>query len=160
DRGHVHLPRQQDVLPRLRHRPIHRTHHQDRPVHLRRPRDHVLHVVGVPRTVHVRIVPLRRLVLHVARRDRQDLRRIPPPLARRGLRHPVVGHVLRPPPLVGRYLRQRRRQRRLPVVHVPDRPHVHMRLGALELRLGHCSPPIPGSLSRSKLASGIEPLTS
>src|SRR3989440_93527 len=56
DRRHVHLARQQDVLPRLRHRPIHRRHHQDRPVHLRRPRDHVLHVVGVARAVHVRVV--------------------------------------------------------------------------------------------------------
>ena len=59
DVGHVHLARQQDVLPRLRHRPVRRRHHQDRAVHLRRARDHVLHVVGVPRAVHVRVVPLR-----------------------------------------------------------------------------------------------------
>src|SRR3989449_1178312 len=39
-----------------------------------------LHVVGVPRAVHVRVVPVRRGVLHVRRRNRQDLRRIPPPL--------------------------------------------------------------------------------
>src|SRR2546425_3754202 len=42
---HVHLPRQQHVLPRLRHRPVVRRHHHNRPVHLRRPRDHVLDVV-------------------------------------------------------------------------------------------------------------------
>src|SRR6266478_4372351 len=77
---HVHLPRQQNVLPRLRHRPVHRRHHENRPVHLGRPRDHVLHVVGVPRAVHVRVVPIRRGVLHVRRRDRQDLRRIAPSL--------------------------------------------------------------------------------
>ena len=34
-------------------------------------------------------------------------------------------------------LRDRRRQRRLAVVHVPDRPHVHVRLRPLELALGH-----------------------
>src|SRR2546427_708103 len=70
DVRHPPLPRQQNVLPRLRHRPVRRAHHQDRPVHLRRPGDHVLDVVRVPRTVHVRVVPLRRLVLHVADRDR------------------------------------------------------------------------------------------
>src|ERR1041384_5888132 len=117
DRRHVHLPRQQNVLPRLRHRPVHGRDDQDRPVHLRRPRDHVLHVVGVPRAVHVRVVPVRRGVLHARRRNRQDLRRIPPPLRFRRLRHLVVRHVGRQP-FVRRHLRQRRRQRRLPVVHV------------------------------------------
>src|SRR6266516_4264557 len=136
DRRHVHLPRQQDVLPRLRHRPVHRTHHQDRPVHLRRPRDHVLHVVGVPRTVHVRVVPVLRRIFHVRRRDRQDLRRVAPPLRLRRLRHLIVGHVGRQP-LVRRHLRQRRRQRRLPVIHVPNRPHVHVRLRPLKLCLSH-----------------------
>src|SRR5437899_2063999 len=139
DRRHVHLPRQQNVLPRLRHRPVHRTHHENRPVHLRRPRDHVLHVVGVPRAVHVRIMALFRRVLHVARRDRQDLRRVAPPLRLARLRHLVVGHVGRQP-LLRRYLRQRRRQGRLPVVHVPNRPHVHVRLGPLKLGLGHGIP--------------------
>src|SRR5207247_1147351 len=124
NRRHVHLPRQQNVLPRLRHRPVDGRDDQDRPVHLRRPRDHVLHVVGVPRAVHVRVVPVRRGVLHVRRRNRQDLRRIPPPLRFRRLRHLVVRHVGREP-FVRRHLRQRRRQRRLPVVHVPNGPHVH-----------------------------------
>src|SRR3989449_899535 len=131
-----HLPRQQNVLPRLRHRPVDGRDDQDRPVHLRRPRDHVLHVVGVPRAVHVRVVPVRRGVLHVRRRNRQDLRRIPPSLRFRRLRHLVVRHVGREP-FVRRHLRQRRRQRRLPVVHVPNRAHVHMRLGPLKLCLGH-----------------------
>src|SRR5260221_659043 len=76
---HIHLPRQQHVLPRLRHRPVHRAHHENPAVHLRGPRDHVLDVVGVPRAVHVRVVPIRRAVLHVRRRNRQDLRAIPPP---------------------------------------------------------------------------------
>src|SRR3989454_356552 len=136
DRRHVHLPRQQNVLPRLWHRPVDGRDDQDRPVHLRRPRDHVLHVVGVPRAVHVRVVPVRRGVLHVRRRNRQDLRRIPPPLRFRRLRHLVVRHVGREP-FVRRHLRQRRRQRRLPVVHVPNGPDVHVRLRPLKLCLGH-----------------------
>src|SRR5260370_62160 len=125
DRRHVHLPLQQTVLPRLRHRPVHRPHHQNRPAHLRRPRDHVLHVVGVPRTVHVRVVPVLGRVLHLARPDRPNLRRVAPPLPLRRLRHLILAPVL-PQALVRRHLRQRRRQRRLPVVHVPDRPHVHV----------------------------------
>ena len=34
------------------------------------PGDHVLHVVRVPRAIDVRVVPVRRLVLHVRHRDR------------------------------------------------------------------------------------------
>ena len=34
--------------------------HQNRAVHLRRSRDHVLHVVGMPRAVHVRVVAVLR----------------------------------------------------------------------------------------------------
>src|SRR5215475_549711 len=37
-------------------------------------RDHVLHVVGVPGAVHVRVVTLRALVLHVRRGDRDPAR--------------------------------------------------------------------------------------
>ncbi len=62
------------MLVRLRHRPVRRRHHQDRPVHLRRSRDHVLDVVPVPRHVHVRIVPLVRLVLHMRNVDRDPAR--------------------------------------------------------------------------------------
>src|SRR5207248_447886 len=55
---HAYLPRQQDVLPCLRHRPIGGRHHHDRAIHLRRARDHVLDVVGVARTIHMRVMPL------------------------------------------------------------------------------------------------------
>src|SRR6266571_4456816 len=157
DPRHPHLPRQQNVLPRLRHRPVRRRHHQDRPVHLRRTRDHVLHVVRVPRTVHVRVVPVLRLVLHVRRRDRD------PPLP---LLRSVVDRVERPHRhfrelLVQRH-RDRRRQRRLPVIHVPDRPHVHVRLRPLEFLLGHLDPPLtaarstrrPRSSSRAPWSAG------
>ena len=134
DRGNAHLARQQDVLARLGHRAVRRRHHQDRPVHLRRARDHVLDVVRVTRAVHVRVVPVRRLVLHVRRVDRDAAL----PLFGR-----VVDLVVRPVLHLrvrrGQDLRDRRRQRRLPVVHVPDRPDVHVRLRPVELLLRHLS---------------------
>src|SRR3984885_12817603 len=74
DVRHTHLARQQDVLARLWHRAIGRRYHQDRAVHLRRSRDHVLHVVRVPGAVHVRVVTLAALVLHVRGRDRDPTR--------------------------------------------------------------------------------------
>src|SRR5712691_9184832 len=129
---HVHLPRQQHVLPRLRHRPVVRRHHQDRPVHLGRPRDHVLDVVRVPRTIDMRVVPVRRLVLHVAHRDRDP----PLPLLRRIVDRPEVPHR-HPAVLRVQHLRDRTRQRRLPVIDVPYRPYVHVRLRPIKLRLGH-----------------------
>ena len=137
DLRHVHLAGEQDVLARLRHRAVDRAHHEDRAVHLRGTRDHVLHVVGVARAVDVRVVALRRLVLDVRRRDRQDLRRIATALRLRRLRDLVVGDVLGAVALVGRHLRERRRQRRLAVVDVADRADVHMRLVPLELCLCH-----------------------
>ncbi len=130
-RRHFHLPRQQHVLPCLGHGPVRRAHHQDRPIHLGRARDHVLDVVRVPRAVHVRVVPLVRLVLHVGDGDRDAplplLRRLVDLVERREVRLPL--HRQR--------LRDRRRQRRLPVVHVTNRPHVHVRLVSYELLLGH-----------------------
>ena len=124
DVGHAHLAGQQDVLARLRHRPVDRRHHQDGAVHLRGARDHVLHVVRVARAVHVRVVPVRRRVLHVGGGDGQDLGRVAAALALRRLRHLVVGDRRLRPALVGRNLRQRRRQRRLAVVDVTDRAYV------------------------------------
>src|SRR5207249_6419802 len=52
-------------------------------------------------------------------------------------------------------LRDRRGERGLTVVDMTDRPHVHVRLGALELLLGHCSLSL-----LVEPTSGIEPETS
>ena len=131
DVGHPHLARQQDMLARLRHRPIGRRHHQNRPVHLRRPRDHVLDVVGVPRAVHVRVVALGRLVLHVRRVDRDAARLF----LRRRIDLIVVLRL--PAKLLRQHVRHRRRQRRLAVIHVPNRAHVHVRLGSLKFAFCH-----------------------
>mmetsp|Transcript_25117 Transcript_25117/g.77510 ORF Transcript_25117/g.77510 Transcript_25117/m.77510 type:complete len:223 (-) Transcript_25117:26-694(-) len=125
-RRNAHLPRQQNVLSRLRHGPVRRRHHQDRAVHLRRAGDHVLDVVGVPRAVYVRVVPRLRLVL--------DVRRVNRDLPRALLGRLVDVFVRRElgAPLFREHLRDRRRQRRLPVVHVTNRPHVHVRLRPVE----------------------------
>jgi hypothetical protein len=78
-------------------------------------------------------VPLRRLVLDVRRRDRDA----PLALLRRLVdlveRHELGESLLRLD------LRDRRRQRRLPVIDVPDRTDVHVRLRPLEFGLRHCS---------------------
>ena len=71
---HFDLAGQQDVLAGLGHRAVGRRDHQDRAVHLGRPGDHVLDVVGVPRAVHVGVVPRLGLVLDVRDGDRDAAR--------------------------------------------------------------------------------------
>ena len=131
DRRHAHLPRQQDVLPGLRHRPVGGRDHQDRPVHLRGTGDHVLDVVGVPRAVDVRVVPVAGLVLDVRGVDRDPAR-----LLLRRLVDLVVRREMRPARL-RQHLGDRRRQRRLAVVDVTDRPDVAVRLRPRKLFFGH-----------------------
>src|SRR5690606_22692242 len=178
DVRNIHLTSQKNVLPRLRHPTIRRTHHQNRTDHLRRPSDHVLHVVGVSRTVHMRIVTLVRLILHMRRRNRNP----PLPLLRR-LVNLDVRNVTRQT-LRRLNPRDRSRQRRLPMIHMPDRPHILVRLRPLKLRLRHGSlemfPLLNGPRAESgggdpnatvrpgpcgagggqELATGIEPVTS
>ncbi len=83
------------------------------------------------RTVHVRVVPVRRLVLDMRRRDRDPAR-----LLLRRLVNLVERREFRAPRL-RQDLRDRRRQRRLAVVNVANRSHVAVRLRSLEFRLSH-----------------------
>ena len=69
DVRYTHLTGQKNVLPGLRHRAIISADHQNRPVHLGRPGNHVLDIVCMPRTVHMGIMPVVRLILHVGRGD-------------------------------------------------------------------------------------------
>ena len=134
DVGHAHLAGEQDVLARLRHRAVGGRHHQDRAVHLRGARDHVLDVVGMARAVDVGVVTVLRLVLHVRSGDRDAalllLRSVVDLLEARRL----------PADLLGQDLGDRRGKRRLPVVDVTDGADVDVRLVALELLLRHCGP--------------------
>ena len=116
----------------LRHRAVSSVHNQDRAVHLRCARDHVLHVVGVAWAVNVRVVALVALILNVRCRNRNTAR-----LFFRRLVNLVIRHeVLR------KHLRHRRRQRRLSMVHVTNRSNVTVRLVALEFFLRHVLVPL------------------
>ena len=131
DVGHLHLAGQQDVLARLGHRAVGGGHDQDRAVHLGGAGDHVLDVVRVARAVDVGVVAGVGLVLDVGDRDRD------PPLALLGRVVDRVERAVLRLTLEGEVLRDRRRQARLAVVDVADRADVDVRLGALELLLGH-----------------------
>ncbi len=132
-RGYADLAGQQHVLTGLRHRAVGGGDHEDRAVHLRSTRDHVLHVVGVTGAVDVRVVPVLGLVLHVRDRDRDAAL----PLLRRlvDLVEGREGVQLRM--VVVQHLRDRRGQSGLPVVDVADGADVDVRLSPLELGLRH-----------------------
>ena len=133
DVGHAHLARQQDVLAGLGHGAVGGGAHQDRAVHLRRAGDHVLDVVGVPGAVDVRVVPVLGLVLDVRGVDGDAAGLL---FGRRV--NLVVGLGFAAEQLA-QHRRDRRRQRRLAVVHVTNRPHVHVRLRALKFAFCHFS---------------------
>merc|ERR1719456_1302106 len=135
DVRHANLTGQQDVLARLRHRAVSGRAHQDRAVHLRSARDHVLHIVSVARAVNVGVVAVGRLVFHVCGVDGN---------AACLLFRRCVDFVV----LLGCAAKLRSqhrgdccRQRRLAVVNVTNRTYVHVRLGPLELFLCHFSAP-------------------
>ena len=58
--GNAHLTGKNDVFARLGHRTVGRRNNENGTVHLGGARDHVLHVIGMARAVHVRIMTLRR----------------------------------------------------------------------------------------------------
>src|SRR5580704_1818728 len=84
------------------------------------------------RAVDMRIVALVRLVLDMRRRDRDAAR------AFFGRLVDLVERHERRPALLRQHLGDRRRQRRLAVVDVADRPDIAVRLRPLKLRLRHC----------------------
>ena len=144
--GHLDLAGQQDVLAGLGHRAVGRGHDQDGAVHLGGAGDHVLDVVGVPRAVDVGVVARVGLVLDVGDGDGD------PALALLGrvvdrIEGAVLGRALQ-----REVLADRRGEARLAVVDVADRADVDVRLGALELLLGHVTSSL---LDRRGFAAGI-----
>jgi len=135
------LAGEQDVLTRLGHRAVGGGDHEDRAVHLGRTGDHVLHVVGVTRSVDVRVVALVGLVLDVGDVDRDAA----VALLGSAVDLSEVTGLVEVRVLVVQNLGDRRRERGLAVVDVTDGSDVDVRLGALELGLGH------GCLSRNRL---------
>jgi len=127
------LARQEDVLAGLRHGAVGGGHHQDRAIHLRGAGDHVLDVVRVARTVHVRIVTGLGLVLAVVDVDGNAA------LSLFGSAVDGVVSLELRQALLREDLGDGRRQGRLPVVDVPDGADVYMRLRALKSLLAHNS---------------------
>ena len=120
------------MLARLRHRPIRGRHHQDRPIDLRRPRDHVLDVIRMPRHIHMGVMPIIGLILHM-----RDIDRDPPRLLLRRLVDVLERLNRNTRILVMQHLGNGRSERRLAVIDVTHRPHVQVRLVPLKLLLGH-----------------------
>jgi len=122
------------VLAGLRHRAIGGAHDQDGAIHLGGAGDHILDIVGVAGAIDVGVVALGGLVFDVPNGDRDAAGAL-----FGGVVDLIVGGEL------GRAaqrqdLGNRGGQGGLAVVDVPDRAHVHMRLGALKFLLRHdCS---------------------
>ena len=119
------------MFTRLGHRAVSSRNNQDRAVHLRSARDHVLHIVSVARAVNVSIVTVFRFVLNVRRVDRDAAsaffrRRVDLVV---GLGFAAV--------LLGENRRDSSRERRLAVVDVTNRADVDVRLLALKMFLCH-----------------------
>src|SRR6187200_911954 len=131
DVGHLDLAGQEDVLAGLGHRAIGRGHDQDGAVHLGGTGDHVLDVVGVPGAVDMRVVPGVGLVLDVGDGDGDAALTL-----FGGVVDRVERAVLRLA-LQGEVLGDGRGQAGLAMVDVADRADIDVRLGALELLLGH-----------------------
>ena len=119
------------MFARLRHRTVSSGHNQNSSVHLRGAGDHVLNVVGVPRTVNVRIVALIRFVFNVRRVDRDTAGAFFRCLIDVRIVNELGFTLLR------QYFRNRRRQRRLPMVNVTYRADIAMRLRSLKLLFCH-----------------------
>lgn len=122
------------MLTGLSHRAVGGGDHEDRAIHLSGTGDHVLDVVGVAGGVDVRVVALRGLVLDVRDVDGDTALTL---LGSRVDRGEVTLDVGVRRVLVGEHLRDRGRQGGLAVVDVTDRSDVDVRLGPLELGLGH-----------------------
>src|SRR5688500_246833 len=127
--GNTYLACQKNVLACLRHGAVGRRYHQYRAVHLRCPRDHVLHIVSVTRTVNVRIVAAVRFILYVRgiNGDAASLlfrRRV---YLRITLRLATI--------LLRQYHRDRRSQCGLDMIHMSYRPYIDVWLRPLKFTL-------------------------
>ena len=148
-RRNTDLTSEQDVLTGLGHRAVSCGDNEDRAVHLRSTRNHVLDIVRMARAVNVRIVTVVRLVLHVCRIDRDAALAL-----LRSLVDVRIVLELRIA-LLGENLRDRSRQRRLAVVNVADRADVDMGLAAVKFFLCHLKLPPYSPLFLATTASAI-----
>jgi len=131
DGRYTHLASQQNVFLGLRHDSVSGGHDEDCSVHLRGAGDHVLDVVGVSRTIDVRVVALGGRVLDVRGRDGDAA------LALLGSLVDLVERNERRRSLRRQNLRDGRGKRGLSMVDVADGADVHVRFTAVELFFGH-----------------------
>ena len=131
DVRHADLAGQEDVFARLRHGAVSGGAYQDRAVHLGGTGDHVFDVVGVAGAVNVGVVTVGGFVFDVGGVNRNAAC-----LFFRRCVDLVVGLGF-----AAEFLRQdgcdRCCQRGLAMVNVPNRAHIHVRLGPLKLALCH-----------------------
>ncbi len=131
DVRNTNLTRQQDVLAGLGHRAVSSGNHQNSAVHLSGTGDHVLHVVGVSRAVHMSVVTAVALVLHVGRSNGNAAGLLLRSLVDLVKRSEVCETSQRLDP------RNRSGQRRLAMVNVTNGADVYVRLVANKLLFGH-----------------------
>ena len=115
------------MFARLRHRAVGGRANQNGSVHLGGTGDHVFHIIGVAGTIDVGVVAVGGFVFDVGGVDRDAAG-----FFFGGSVDLVVGTRLATV-LLRQHHRHRRRQRRLAVIHVPNRAHVHVWLGPLKL---------------------------
>ena len=119
------------MLTGLRHRTIGGSHHENGTVHLRRTSNHIFDVVGMARAIDVSIVTDSRLIFHVRNRNGDATSAF----FRRIVNLIKAGKIS--PALQRQRLGDRSRQRGLPMINVPDCPHVNMGLRPLKYCFGH-----------------------
>ena len=119
------------MLAGLWHRAVSCVHNQNRAIHLRSTRDHVLHIICVSWAVHVCVVTGFRLILNVRRRNRDTALTFLRRLVNLVKRCELCATSFR------QNLRNRCRQRRLSMVNVTNRSDVAMRLRAFKLFFRH-----------------------
>jgi hypothetical protein len=120
------------VLTRLRHRAVSRRDDEHCAVHLGCAGNHVLDVVGVTRAVNVCVVTRGRFVFDVRGIDRDTTRLF----FRRCVN--LVVRLRFATKLLRQDRRDRRRQRRLPMINVTNRANVYVRLRTFKFCLSHC----------------------
>ena len=124
------------MLTSLRHGAVGCGNNQDSSVHLRRAGDHVLHIIGMARTVDVGIVTLVGLVLHVGGGDGDTALTLFRCIV------DLVESLELGLSLTGKNLGDRRGESCLTVVNMPDGSDVYMRLIPGKFCLCHgLSPP-------------------
>src|SRR5690554_1070487 len=132
DVRNANLAGQQNVFAGLRHWAVSCRTNQNRTVHLRRTRDHVLNIIRVARAVYVGVVASRRIILNVRGRYGYTTRTL-----FRGVIDLVKRTALASAPYFVTYTSKGGGQSGFTMVNVTNGAHVQVRLTTLKFRLRH-----------------------